>query len=114
MFCGVWMSQSFSGFHFSVTAMRPSLRSAALNGLLVNSPTLRALVGDRGAKGVLGVRQPGPASAASNVISPLRTEVSTFTSAIRAAGGRADEVDVAAQAAPLHRALDLPGARWCR
>ena len=29
MFCGVWMSQSFSGFQLSVKAMRPSFRSAA-------------------------------------------------------------------------------------
>ena len=78
MFCGVCMSQSFSGFHCSVNAMRPSLRSPAVNGLLVNSATMPAAVRDPGAQRVLRVRRRGPASAASNVISPLRTEVSTL------------------------------------
>ena len=41
MFCGVWMSQSFSGFHFSVTANAAVLEVAGRNGLLVNSLTLR-------------------------------------------------------------------------
>ena len=88
MFCGVWMSQSFSGFHFSVKAMRPSLRSLPLErlaGELLDAAC--PVVHDPGAQGVLRARRQGPASAASKVISPLRTEVSTFTSAMRAPGG---------------------------
>ena len=113
-FCGVWMSQSFSGFHFSVNAMRPSRRSLARNGLLVNSLTLRPSSRDLGAQRVRRVRRPGPRSAASTVISPLRTDVSTFTSRDARPGGRADQVHVAAQAAPRHRALHLPGRGACR
>ena len=83
MFCGVWMSQSFSGFHFSVTAMRPSLRSLRLEGLARELGDLVPLVGDSGPKDIPFVG--GKAcEAVSNVISPLRTDVSTFTSAIRA------------------------------
>ena len=36
MFCGVCVSQSFSGFHFSVDGDAAVLQVAALNGLLVN------------------------------------------------------------------------------
>ena len=56
-------------------------------------------------EGIGRVRPRDLSSAALSAISPLRTDVSIFTSAMRAAGRRADEVNVAAQAAPLHRAF---------
>ena len=67
--------------------MRPSLRSPALNALLVNSATLLALVGDRGTRACIDSFAASSCKAASKVISPLRTDVSTLTSAIRAPAG---------------------------
>ena len=70
----------------------------------MNSSTLRpwSVIAARRVYRAFGARF---SSAASNVISPLRTDVSTFTSAMPGRARRADEVDVAAQAAPLHLAL---------
>ncbi len=72
----------------AVNAMRPSLRSLAANDLARRTrSTVRPSLGDPGAERVPRVRRPSPGKAASNVIWPLRTEVSTFTSAIRAPAG---------------------------
>ncbi len=43
MFCGVFVSQSLSGFQALVNEKRPSFTSAAVNGSLVKSLTFWAL-----------------------------------------------------------------------
>ena len=126
VFCGVWMSQSFSGFHFSVTARRPSLRSPAWNGLLVNSLTLRPLSVIDGAKRVPGVGSQVRQRRAQRDLALAHRGVHLHVVDARARG-RADEVNVAAQAAPLHLASaplgrvgvvehehDCLGAAWRR
>ena len=80
------MSQSFSGFHFSVNEACPSLRSPARNRGLVNSATV-PVPSATWASSVYAASAARPSSPASNVISPLRTDVSIRTSPIRAAAG---------------------------
>ena len=109
MFCGVWMSQSLSGFHFSVKAMRPSLRSPRRERLAGELADAAAVVGDLRRAGRSGRPAARPSSAASKRDLPFAHRGVHLHVGDPRPGRRADQVDVAAQAAPRHRALHLPG-----
>ena len=106
MFCGVLVSQSFSGFQLSVKAMRPSFSRAAVNGLPANSPDAPAVVGDLGPQRVLLVRGEALHSRLEGNLPPADRGIHLH---VRDARPRrlADQPNVAAQPAPLHFTCDF-------
>ena len=89
MFCGVWMSQSFSGFHVSVSVMRPSCNWLFVKGLAGELPDRVRSLGHAHLQGVLRV---GGQVLQRRVDGDRhwRTDVSTFTSPMRGPAGVLD------------------------
>ena len=102
------MSQSFSGFQLAVKANASVFQIGGGERLAVNSRTRRPWSATSALSEYCSSAA-RPCTPASKEISQRRTEVSTFTSADARPRRLADQLNVAAQAAQFHAALDFLG-----